>query len=190
MRYAKIINKILCFPPKNKGGVLNYDKNVEQLIQDGYKEFIEAEKDPEKEYRLSFTETETQIIENADEIVPDPVELLKQAKEAKIQENVKLRDTALNQGVTYRDILFDSDTVQKVNLLATVSMMEDTDTIEWYGMNNDSLECTKEDLLNIGGLITQLHTFCWTKNAEIKELINIAETIEEVKEIEIDYSMV
>ena len=114
---------------------------------------------------------------------------LEQAKEAKITENDIARDEALIQGVTYKDVLFDSDTDQKVNLLAIVSTMSDEDTIIWFGMDNTPLECNKQDLINIGGLITQLHEFCWTKNAEIKAAINEAETIEEVEAIEIDYTL-
>lgn len=114
-------------------------------------------------------------------------EKLEIAKFNKIQENDFIRDNALISGVTYNNILFDSDTDQKINLLATVSMMNDTDTIEWFGMNNDSLVCTKQDLLNIGGLITQLHSFVWNKNAEIKTEINEASTIQEVENIIIDY---
>lgn len=112
---------------------------------------------------------------------------LNEVKEEKIIENDNARDIALNQGVTYQNILFDSDTDQKANLLGAVLQMSDTATIEWYGMNNNVLVCTKQDLLNIGGLITQLHTFCWTKNAEIKNEISEAATIEEVENIEIDY---
>lgn len=112
---------------------------------------------------------------------------LNKAKQVKIQENDTARDEALNQGVTYKDILFDSDTDQKVNLLATVSMMSDDDVITWYGKDNQPLVCTKQDLLNIGGLITQLHSFCWTKNAEIKSEISEATTSEELDNIEIDY---
>lgn len=114
-------------------------------------------------------------------------EKLEQAKQEKIAENDTVRDAALNQGVAYQNILFDSDTDQKVNLLATVSLMDDTDTIEWFGMNNDSLVCNKADLINIGGLITQLHKFCWNKNAEIKDAISKAESIEELERININY---
>lgn len=112
---------------------------------------------------------------------------LENAKNTKVQDNDIARDEALNRGVTYNNILFDSDTDQKVNLLATVSAIDDTDTIEWFGMNNDSLICTKEDLLNIGGLITALHSFVWNRNAEIKEQIKEATTIEEVENIEVNY---
>lgn len=116
-------------------------------------------------------------------------EKLELAKQNKIYENDIIRDEALNQGVTYQNILFDSDTDQKANLLGAVLQMSDTDTIEWYGMNNDSLACTKQDLLNIGSLITQLHSFCWTRNAEIKQAISEAQTIEEVNNITIDYEV-
>lgn len=114
---------------------------------------------------------------------------LEQAKEAKIAENDNARDEALNQGVVYKEVLFDSDTDQKVNLLAIVSTMDDEQTITWFGKDNQPLECNKEDLINIGGLITQLHSFCWNKNAEIKEAISEAETKEEVEAIVINYEL-
>lgn len=188
--YAKFINETnIEFPPKNKGNIINYDLNVEELTKDGYKEFIEAQKDPSKNYTITYVVVENQIREIAIEVIPDPAELLKEAKEQKISENDNLRDIALNQGVVYRDVLFDSDTDQKVNLLATVSMMNNTDTVEWFGMDNQPLLCTKQDLINIGGLITQLHSFCWEKNYEIKTAINEAETVEEVQAIEINYNL-
>ena len=112
---------------------------------------------------------------------------LQEAKEQKIIENDTARDEALNQGVTYKDVLFDSDTDQKVNLLAMVSTMTGEETMYWYGKNNTPLLCAKEDLINIGGLITQLHAFCWNKNAEIKQAIAEAQTIEEVNEIDTHY---
>ncbi len=114
---------------------------------------------------------------------------LEQAKQAKIQENDLKRDEALNQGVEYKGVLFDSDTDQKVNLIAIVSTISETDLITWFGKDNQPLECNKEDLINIGSLITQLHTFCWNKNAQIKALINEAQTIQEVEAIVIDYTM-
>ena len=137
-----------------------------------------------------FNKNPQKIIIQNGEIIPNPewkdIELQK-FKQAKIEENDLKRDIALNQGVLYKDILFDSDTDQKVNLLAIVSTMGDEETITWFGKNNDALECAKEDLINIGSLITQLHSYCWGKNAEIKEAINEAKTIEEVENIETDY---
>ena len=112
---------------------------------------------------------------------------LNNIKENKILENDTKRDEALNKGVTYKGVLFDSDTDQKVNLLAIVSTMDDEDTIIWYGKDNQPLECNKEDLINIGGLITQLHTYCWNKNALYKAEINNASTVTEIEDIIITY---
>ncbi len=145
-------------------------------------EFI-VENNHNKGYEIKETKDELQAWRF------DKYELLKQAKQAKIQENDLKRDEALNQGIMYKDVLFDSDTDQKVNLLAIVSTMQEEDIITWFGKDNQPLECNKEDLINIGGLITQLHTFCWNKNAEIKALINEAETIEDVESVVIDYTM-
>lgn len=114
-------------------------------------------------------------------------EKLKEAKQAKIEENDTKRDNALIRGVEYREVLFDSDTDQKVNLLGKISEMGDEDVITWFGMDNVPLECTKQDLACIGGLIIQLHTFCWNHNAEIKNKIAKAKTVKQVEAIEINY---
>lgn len=112
---------------------------------------------------------------------------LNNKKLEKIKYNDILRDNALNQGVTYKDILFDSDTDQKANLLATYQMMSDEDTITWYGKNNKALLCTKQDLVAIGKLIVQLHSYCWNMNAYVKEQIENAGTVEELDSIIVDY---
>lgn len=132
-------------------------------------------------YEIRETETELQAWGN------DENDKFLIAKENKILLNDELRDMALMSGVVYKDVLFDSDTDQKVNLLATVSILPDGDSIVWYGMDNNGLLCDKEDLMNIGYLITQLHTYCWTHNAEIKQAIEQSTTLEELERIEINY---
>ena len=120
---------------------------------------------------------------------PDDNDLLLMKKQEKVQLNDTARDEALYGGVTYQNVLFDSDTDQKINLLATLSRMQDTDTLTWYGMDNQGLLCTKADIEAIGQLIIQLHSYCWNMNAYIKEQIQEAQTIEEVEAIIIDYTM-
>lgn len=132
-------------------------------------------------YEIRETETELQAWGN------DENDKFLIAKENKILLNDELRDSALLGGVTYQNVLFDSDTDQKVNLLATVGMMSDEDTITWYGMDNQGLLCTKADLMAIGGLITELHSYCWGMNAYIKEQIQNADTMEELESIVINY---
>ena len=192
-RYAKYISDTqIEFAPKNKGAMLNYDTNIEAMTKDGYKPFVPAVP-PEPEirmYHFEYRDSENTVDEIIvyDETQEEAQErLLNTAKELKIGENDTKRDAALNQGVVYEYVLFDSDTDQKVNLLATVEMLPEGATIEWFGMDNQPLLCTKEDLYNIGGLITQLHSFCWNKNAQIKQAINNALTIADVENITIDY---
>lgn len=112
---------------------------------------------------------------------------LEQKKSEKIKENDKNRDKKLLEGVTYNNVLFDSDTDQKINLLATYGIMTDDNTIVWYGKDNNGLLCTKNDLLAIGNLITKLHNYCWENNAYIKEQIENAQTIEELENVIINY---
>lgn len=158
---------------------------IKSTLQKPYTDIERAdfivENNHQKGYEIKETETELQAWG------ADDNDLLLARKEQRITENDGLRDTALLGGVTYNNVLFDSDTDQKINLLATVNMMSDEDTIVWFGMDNQGLLCTKADLLAIGGLITELHSFCWNNNAYIKEQIEQAVTIEEVEQIEISY---
>ena len=54
-------------------------------------------------------------------------------------------------------------------------------------MDNDELLCNKEDLINIGMIIEEFHTYCWDRNSDIKLQINKAKTIEELNSIDISY---
>lgn len=112
---------------------------------------------------------------------------LQNKKEEIVEKNDRLRDEKLLEGVEYNNVLFDSDTDQKANLLATYQMMSDEDTITWYGKDNKALLCTKQDLVAIGKLIVQLHSYCWNMNAYVKEQIENATTLEELLKIEVVY---
>ncbi len=117
--------------------------------------------------------------------------LLNEAKKNKLNENIKKRDERLNAGVMYQNILFDSDTDQKVNLMAMVDMMNENDTIIWLGKENHPLNCTKQDLLNIGNLIVQLTSAIWGSeglNQYYINAINNCSTVEAVNNIVIDYN--
>lgn len=187
-KYVKKLNETQLETLSNDKA-LNY-LDTEELNAQGYKEFIPATKEQGKPYKYSYEETETQIIEHAEEIIPDPIDVLKSAKEQKKQENATVRDEKLIAGVEYKGVLFDSDTDQKINLSSQISFMDDIETVKWYGMDSVSyVECTKEDLLNIGGLIKELTTFVWTHNSEIITEIENAETVEEVESIVINYDL-
>lgn len=154
-------------------------------LEEGFYLVDNATAEDIKENTSHYKISDGAVVKKTNEEIEE--EELEQVKLFKIKCNDSARDNVINGGVTYRSILFDSDTDQKVNLLAIVSTMNDEDTITWFGMNNDSLECSKVDLISIGSLITNLHEFCWTKNAQIKAAIAAAQTVEEVEAIEINY---
>src|SRR5574344_263083 len=118
-------------------------------------------------------------------------EQLAKAKADKLQENTTKRDARLIAGVTYKNILFDSDQDQKINLSAIASNMSDTDTITWFGKDGvSSLSCTKSDIENIGKLIISLTQNVWSNlNPTYINKINACKTIDEVNAIVIDYSV-
>lgn len=118
-------------------------------------------------------------------------ELLPNLKEEKLKENETIREQFLVSGVKYKEILWDSDIDQKLNILAQTSIMGDEDVITWVAMDGiTSLECTKADLLAIGQLLTQMTAYVWQyKNPAIKTAIANAQKIEEVEAIEIVYDL-
>lgn len=117
--------------------------------------------------------------------------LLPNLKEEKLKENETIREQFLVSGVEYKDILWDSDIEQKLNISIQISTMGDEDVVTWIAMDGvTSLECTKADLLAIGELLTKMTAYVWQyKNPMLKTAINDAETMEELNAIEIVYDL-
>lgn len=62
--YAKLINNKIEFAPQNKGAVINYNTNLELMIADGYKLFVEAERPvTNRMYHIEYAETASEITE-------------------------------------------------------------------------------------------------------------------------------
>ena len=64
--YAKLKNKYqLEFAPNYKDGIFNYDLDIENLINDGYKPVIEAEKPiTDRKFEINYVENEDNICES------------------------------------------------------------------------------------------------------------------------------
>ena len=62
-------------------------------------------------------------------------ELLPNLKEEKLKENETIREQFLVSGVEYKDILWDSDIEQKLNISIQVSAMGDEDIVTWVAMD-------------------------------------------------------
>lgn len=64
MKYVKLNNGILEFAPKNNGATLNYNYNIELMLQDGYKPLVTIEPpETNRFYHIEYTETENNIEE-------------------------------------------------------------------------------------------------------------------------------
>ena len=84
MRYAKLVDNILEFAPKNKGSIINYDLDVELMTADGYKEFVPVEiPQTNRRYHTTYNETENTITET---IVYDETQEEADAREAEERE--------------------------------------------------------------------------------------------------------
>ena len=88
-KYVKLANGTLEYPPVNKqienGFIFNYNVDIERLKADGFKEFVEAQRDINKSYRVSYQEAEEKIVEVLEDITS---ELEAQQKEAEVQRQI------------------------------------------------------------------------------------------------------
>lgn len=73
-RYAKLIEGNVEFAPVNKDGICNYNLDVDRMIADGYKLFIEAEVPPETEIRMYHFEYEENVDNITEVVVYDETE--------------------------------------------------------------------------------------------------------------------
>ena len=64
MKYAKLIGNEIEFAPQNKGAIINYNTNVELMVADGYKLFVEVARPvTNRLYHIAYNTTDTEIQE-------------------------------------------------------------------------------------------------------------------------------
>lgn len=197
-QYVKFIsNKQIEYPPKNKGNIINYDLDVEQLIADGYKEFVPATKEIGKAYDITYIETEDQVIENAEEIIPDPEEVLRQAKEAKYNEAV----TKANEYIQSGNALYEFEAGKHIEatdgnigkftayaLAYVTGQLQPSDTVVWNTKEDETVQLTKTQVQTILVGLGQVQAIVWTvKYPAYLTQIEEATTVEEVENIIINY---
>ena len=166
---------------------MNYDKNFAQLEADGYKRLEKINTPIPADSYIEYQE----LFDTVKEILVEPSEeqRLNAAKSVRLQENERKRDEFLNAPVFYKDLDWDADLDQKINLAYKIDSMKEDETCVWVSADGmHSLNCTKEDLLNIFQLLVRKTTYVWQiKNPYIKNAILDAKTIEELNAIDINY---
>lgn len=174
---------------------LNY-LDEKELNNAGYKEFVPATYDKSKPHKWSYEETDTQIIERVEEIIPEPEDLLKMAKESKLSENdTKAEEYRYSQEFTVtiqgKECVFDTKekTQNDLNTATNFCLATGGTYDNWVTNNGIKLNLTLEDIAIIGAEF-KVKADVYSLWAEYKEAIEQAETIEQLEEIDISYDRV
>lgn len=135
-----------------------------------------------------YLQSEFEIIQATEEY---KAEQLEKAKALKFAENVEKRNERLNAGVLYKGVMFDSDTDSKVNIMGAVATLPDEAVVGWNSMDNQTVELTKVELNELGGLLVALTSLIWGENGlnvQFINAINAAQSLEDLQAIEIEYN--
>lgn len=118
---------------------------------------------------------------------------LETAKEAKLLENKEAYEAALKAGVTYKNALFDCDTLAAVRVMGQMAAMQamaisEEPTIDWFDYDYQAVTLTVAEFLELAGLITLNTRRIETLNCGFNTAILGAGSIEELEAINISYS--
>lgn len=145
---------------------------------------------------LEILETEKEIVSYNNEFVfkEDVIEeLLQEAKDKKNQENTEKAKEAVENGyVLFKDAQFETNAQTVGDLTATMLLMQASglETYSWLSKDDKVVELTLEDFGTLGGIIAGYKNSIWnTKYVEYKTQIELAETLEEVEAIVIDFTV-
>ncbi len=145
---------------------------------------------------LEIFETDKEIIQRngefafKEDIQP---ELFAEAKAKRLEENKEAYEAALKAGVTYKNALFDCDTLAAVRVMGQMAAMQamaisEEPTIDWFDYDYQAVTLTVAEFLELAGLITLNTRRIETLNCGFNTAILGAGSIEELEAINISYS--
>ena len=152
---------------------------------------------------LIIEETDTALYAlAADEIMQNGVpvknpnyaaEQLEAEKVKRLEENKEAYNAALKAGVTYKNALFDCDTLAAVRVMGQMAAMQamavsEEPTIDWFDYDYQPVTLTTEEFLELAGLITLNTRRIETLNCGFNTAISGAESLAELEAINISYS--
>lgn len=118
-------------------------------------------------------------------------EKLAQAKALKLDENKQKRDERIARGVAFKGERFEIDADNKINLYATMMTMSEGETVLWSSADNAVVELSYSDVNELYALIMTVTEVIWAPaglNTNYLSQIQAAQTLEELENINIDYS--
>lgn len=145
---------------------------------------------------LEIFETDKEIIQrNGEFAFKEDIqsELFAEAKAKRLEENKEAYNAALKAGVTYKNALFDCDTLAAVRVMGQMAAMQamaisEEPTIDWFDYDYQPVTLTTEEFLELAGLITLNTRRIETLNCGFNTAISGAESLAELEAINISYS--
>lgn len=127
-----------------------------------------------------------QWLENADE--NEALEVKKELKKAEI---TKKRDEAINGGVEYKGKVFQSGEKDRNLLTSTISLFSITKQVpegfKWIAKDNEAVDFTLQDLINLGGLMANAVNLHTMKARELKDKVEKAKSMEALEKINMEF---
>ena len=189
MRFAKLLDGGLIYAKKdyieeNGNIIFNFNSDEELMKQYGFKPVREVER-PQYPCKISY-------IENDDEIVEIIVGDFEEYKRLKYLENDEKADKArYNQEfeivIQNKNCIFDTSSKTQSDLLTAFAVCSAGSTYDgWITNNGVELNLTLEDVALISNTFKELSNI-YPKWNQFKEMIDEAQTIEELENIKIEY---
>ena len=197
--YAKLIENQIEFAPQNKGSIINYNTNIDLMIEDGYKLFVPVDRpETNRVYHIEYNETSDMILEvivyDETQEEADARELL-EAKTLKYAENnEKANEKRYNQEFTVtlqeKECVFDTNEKTQTDLLTAFAVCSTGATYDgWVCNNGVEIDLTLEDLMIVQVQFKTLSNV-YPKWNGYKTRIDNAQTAVDVRAIVINYDEV
>lgn len=183
----------------------NYPCEVEYLnlpekyieITEEQRDFIDANLD-----KIRYDETQDGVFENpkgvidisqTQEYIAQKTEnLLHETKTEKLSLNTANYNERLHSGVVYDGNKFDCDdrACIRINGQYLKNIKMPADSIEWFDFDYNSVILTLDDFEELVDKVIAINREIEVKNCEINTAIKIATTIDELEQINLDYSLI
>jgi len=172
----------------NQGSLLGfYDSEINENIPETAKE-ISAE------VHQAFLNNQGTVKINpetlqVEELPPLPQEeLIAQARIQKLTQNNANCTTRFSQGIIWNNSKFDMDDTAKANILLILWNTRDTDTIPCLDYDSNIVNLAKQELQALSGAIIQATKNIYIQQKTNAEAISVAQTIEDINAVNIDYT--
>jgi len=192
IQYAKFISKDeIELAPNFKDGVINFNKNLMKMADQGYKKLVEVAKPIPADSHIEYKEYKNYIKEIL--VEPEAELRLNNAKELKRKKNEEICNSIREVSVFEMDIndkycVFDLSEKTQAALHVALTLTEDGGVYkDWVTNNWVKVNLTNADIKEIYKKQVERITPLYVKELEYKNKIDACQTVEEVEAINLDY---